>query len=194
MSWQLGGFVVEVRLPDVVIVSSARSTDRYADPDLVAGVDVVLWQGRRCGVVVGLESSRAVVLDFESGGSAAAGPIERLRLPGYDPGGLHRLGFHDVDGDVLVTTEIAVARLDFHGHLVWQQVHDDLTVRAVCLDEEALWLGGQDSSFGYELGSGRILLPGCGTGGRGSTSAAPSPAARRHPSAPSRSRIAEGNG
>ncbi len=85
-------------------------------------------------------------------------------------------------------------RLDFHGHLVWQQVHDDLTVRAVCLDEEALWLGGQDSSFGYELGSGRILLPGCGTGGRGSTSAASSPAARRHPSAPSRSRIAEGNG
>lgn len=159
VSSEIGGFVVEVRLPDVVIVSSPRSIDRYVDPDLAGGVEIVLWHGRGCGVVAGLDSSRLIVLDPGSGESAAAGPIERLRLPGYDPGGLHRLGFVDVDGDVLVTTEIGVARLDAHGHVVWQQVHDDLTVRPVCLDERALWLVGQDSSFGYDLGSGRFVLP-----------------------------------
>ncbi len=42
---------------------------------------------------------------------------------------------------------------------MWQQVHDDLTVRPVCLDEETLWLDGQDGSFGYDLGSGRFVLP-----------------------------------
>ncbi len=72
---------------------------------------------------------------------------------------MHRLGFVNVDGDVLVTTEIGVARLYARGHVVWQQVHDDLTVRPVCRDEETLWLDGQDSSFGYDLGSGRFVLP-----------------------------------
>ncbi len=159
VSSEIGGFVVEVRLPDVVIVASPRSIDRYVDPDLATGTEIVLWHGPRCGVVVGLGSSTLTVLDPESGESAAAGPIERLRLPGHDPGGLHRLGFVDVDGHVLVATEIGVARLDARGHVVWQQVHDDLTVRPVCLDEETLWLDGQDSSFGYDLGSGRFVLP-----------------------------------
>ncbi len=43
VSSQVGGFVVEVRLPDVVIVSSPRSIDRYVDPNLAVGVDIVLW-------------------------------------------------------------------------------------------------------------------------------------------------------
>jgi hypothetical protein len=109
VSSEIGGFVVEVRLPDLVVVSSPRSVDRYVDPDLAVGTEVVLWHGRRCGVVAGRESSRLIVLDPGSGQSAAA-LIERLRLPSYDPGGLHRLGFFDADGDVLVTTEIGVPR------------------------------------------------------------------------------------
>ena len=159
-SFHLGGFVVETLLPHTLTVSSSKGVDSHVDEELVEGTELVSRVGRRCGVVMGVESGTAVLLHDGVGRSHVVEPLERLRLPGYDPGGLHRLQFYEVgEADILLVTELAVSRIDAGGRIVWQKVYDDLTVHARHVDDEVIWLEGEDCRFGYELSSGHFTLP-----------------------------------
>lgn len=157
---EVGEFTVEAVLPRTLVVSSAGATSSYSDHDMTEGTEIVTWQGRRCGVVIGLESATAVLLDNSTLHSHAVTSLQRLRLLDYDPGGLHWLEFYEVDGvDVLLATEVGVSRISPRGQIVWQKVHDDLTVRPLDVDERAIWLEGEHGVFGYELQQGKFLLP-----------------------------------
>ena len=159
MRFDVGRFTVETVLPHTLIVSSASVTHRYSNRDLGEGTEIVTWQGRRCGVVMGLESGTAIILDEKTVESCAVERLERLRLTGYDPGGLTWVEFYDVEGgDILLATEVGVSRINPHGRIVWQKVHDDLTVRPTSIDEKAIWLEGEHSTFGYDLSNGHFVL------------------------------------
>ena len=108
---------------------------------LAVGLSGFVALGERSHVLLGL------------GGSLGA--IARLDLPGYDPGGLHRVVIHVIDDDrVLVETEVGVSLVHLGRGVLWEHVHADVTVRVNSVADGLVHLVGERAQERIALSDG----------------------------------------
>lgn len=85
-------------------------------------------------------------------------PIARLYLPGYDPGGLHRIGFFDVDeASCLVESEVGFCLVHRKKGLLWEDVHDDQTRRVTSVSNGVIRTDSENGSDIYSLTDGSYV-------------------------------------
>lgn len=144
-----------------ITVSSADGAKQTAmSPDLALSNQVELWCRGGHAYLVGLKA-KAVWFTIPSRGVLTAVlQLDRLDLRGhYDPGGLHRVEFRELqDGDLLIVHEFGLARVGPDGSVRWQQVHDDLTARLNRLDGGIAWFFGEPGVFGFRLSDGSPVV------------------------------------
>ena len=131
-----------------------------AVPGLERSDSVEVWCGAGWCLLVGLQHPTVVAARPAEGAVVALGEIERHDLgDGSDPGGLERVEFHDLPGgDVLVVTELSVARMSPAPAIVWVRTHDDLTARVERIDEGGVCFDAGGDHFGYDLDDGIDIL------------------------------------
>lgn len=121
---------------------------------------IELWCGPGWACFVGSKSRSLWCVWPASGTLACVGELERLDLRGrYDPGGLHRVEFHELPGgDLLVVYEFGLARLTAAGRLCWQQVHEQLTAHLDGVEAGVAWFQGEDERFGFRVDNGHRVV------------------------------------
>ena len=131
----------------------ARITDGPDD------AEVELWVVPGWLVAVAVEGHRVVSCDLEAGTIVSLPGLARLDLPGYDPGGLHRVRFHGLENArrLLVETEVAVACID-PTSIVWQRVHGDATCRVGTVDGAVVRLTCEHDAVSLRLDDGSEIL------------------------------------
>ncbi len=142
-------------------------TVQVGAPDSAISLDVAglarsnwieAWLADRWALLVGLESPEVVVVQPSKRSISVVGHLDRLDLDvGYDPGGLHRVEFHELAPDaVLVEYEFGVARVDIGAGIVWHVIHGDITTRVVERDADRVWLEGEYNRSAYWLVDGTL--------------------------------------
>jgi hypothetical protein len=140
-----------------ITVSGAGGAEQtVVAPDLALSNQVELWCRSGRAYLVGLKAKAVWFTIPSQGVLTEVLQLDRLDLRGhYDPGGLHRVGFRELqDGDLLIVHELGLARVGPDGSVQWQQVHDDLTARLDRLDEGIAWFFGESGLFGFRLSDG----------------------------------------
>jgi len=145
---------------DQVVVSFDDRQERLVVPGLARSNFVEVWANERWACLIGLRA-REIVVCSESGSVEIAGELARLDLgAGYDPGGLERIEFHEVDDEnLLIEYEVGVALVSCTTGLVWQRVHNDVTCRLQHIEDEVAWIACEQDSFGYRIADGRLEVP-----------------------------------
>lgn len=144
-----------------VTVSSPGGAERTAlVPDLALSNWVDLWCGEDHAYFIGLEGREVWFAMPSAGLLAKVMELERLDLRGsYDPGGLHRIEFHELaGGDLLIVHEFGLARVGPDGSARWQAVHDDLTARLDRIADGVAWLLSESGPLGFNLADGRAVV------------------------------------
>lgn len=145
----------------VVSIASQGRQDAVGVPGFRRDTYLDAYVGEAWACVVGPRSEEVVVADFDACTIRVVGMLNRLDLilsdDHYDPGGMGRVAFHALpNDDVLIETEIGVAKLSRLRGLVWQRVHDDATCRVTELHTDLVWLTGENARFAYRLSDGRF--------------------------------------
>jgi hypothetical protein len=128
-------------------------------PDLALSNLVELWCGDGRAYLIGLKG-RAVWYAVPSEGRLTKIlELDRLDLQGsYDPGGLHRVEFHELpDGDLLIVYEFGLARLGRDGSVGWQAAHHDITARLDRIADGIAWLLSESGPLGFRLTDGGAM-------------------------------------
>lgn len=129
-------------------------------PDFALSDPVEMWCMDSSAYLVGLKG-RAVWFAVPSEGVLAEVlELDRLDLRGgYDPGGLHRIEFHELaEGDVLIIYEFGLARLGPDGSARWQAAHDDITARLDHITAGIAWLHSESGPLRVRLADGRSVV------------------------------------
>ncbi len=126
-------------------------------PDLALSNFVEVWCDGGHAYFAGLEGTTVWFARPSEGQLTPVLKLDRLDLrDGYDPGGLHRVEFHELaDGDLLIVYELGLARLGSDGKARWQGVHDQLSAHFVRIADGVAWLCGEFGTFGFRLIDGR---------------------------------------
>lgn len=147
--------------PDGRLTAAGSGTEQtVVVPDLALSNLVEVWCGDGHAYLVGLKG-RAVWFAVPSEGRLAEVlELDRLDLRGgYDPGGLHRVEFHELpDGDLLIVHELGLARLGRDGRAPWQAAHDDITARLDRVTDGVAWLLSESGPLGFRLADGRAVV------------------------------------
>lgn len=86
------------------------------------------------------------------------GPITRLDLDGYDPGGLYRVTYFPVDdSSCIIETEVGFCLLHRERGLRWEKVHDDLTCRITHVSDSLIRTQSQNGSDSYSTADGSYI-------------------------------------
>lgn len=154
VEFRCGEVVVRAEPPDRLVMGGNGRVVEV--PGLDRSQFAEVWTSSDWCCVMGLRGPYAVVIRPTEGEAALVGPLDRLDLSGrYDPGGLEHVEFHPVpDGDVLLVTEVGVARISALGGLVWRRAHDDLAARCVGLADGVVWFESETEAFGYDVETG----------------------------------------
>ena len=82
-------------------------------------------------------------------------PIARLDLPGYDPGGLHRINFFDVDqASCIIESEVGFCLVHQQDGRVWEDIHDDQTRRITDVSDGLVRTDSENGSDTYSVTDG----------------------------------------
>jgi hypothetical protein len=129
-------------------------------PDLALSNLVELWCRGGHAYLVGLKGKPVWFTIPSEGVLTEVLELDRLDLRGhYDPGGLHRVEFRELDdGDLLIVHELGLARLGPNGCARWQKAHDDMTARFHRLDGGIAWFRGESGLFGFRLSDGQPIV------------------------------------
>ncbi len=129
--------------------------------DLKLSNFVELWCSNNWACFLGLKSRVPWGVWPAIGKLSQVAQLDRLDLQEhYDPGGLHRVEFHELPGgDLLVVHEVGLARINPSGILCWQQVHDQLAAQFDRCDGDVVWFHGEYERFGFSLVNGRPFHP-----------------------------------
>lgn len=148
--------------PDGRLIAVDPSGAEYtvSVPDLAFSNLVEVWCRNGHAYVIGLASKAVWFAIPAKGQLTEVLELGRLDLRGrYDPGGLHRIEFHDLtDGDLLIIHELGLARLGPDGNARWQRAHDDMTAHLDDLTESTVWFRGESGLFGFALADGRTVV------------------------------------
>ena len=159
---EAGGGEIVLSAPDTIAVSGPEGSGSLTLPGLERSDSLEVWCGEGWCLLVGLQHPTVVAARPTDGEIAVLGEVERLDLGGgYDPGGLERVEFHELPGgDVLVVTELSVARVSSPPipAIVWHRTHDDLTARIERIDEGGVWFDADGDRFGFDLDDGTDIL------------------------------------
>jgi hypothetical protein len=120
-----------------------------ADPTLYA------WTNGEWFAVVGSAAPDLVIGVPEEHRMQIVGQLDRLDFEGgYDPGGLYRVTFVEVEeNDVLVLHEFGAARLSRDRGLIWQRTHRDVMARGL-VEGDRVAFQSEWGSFAYRLSDG----------------------------------------
>lgn len=145
-----------------VTVSSGDGVRTVHLPGLVPSGFVEVWCGAGVAFFVGEKDSSVWYVRPAEWRITKATDVDRLDFAGaYDPGGLHRVEFRELEGgDVLLGYELGLARLSADGTCRWHRSHDELAARVERLSDGEVWLKGEYGPFGFDLGTGRPLRDG----------------------------------
>jgi hypothetical protein len=126
-------------------------------PDLALSNFVEVWCDGGHAYFVGLEGRTVWFARPSEGQLTQVLKLDRLDLrDSYDPGGLHRVEFHELaDGDLLIVYELGLARLGPDGKARWQGAHDQLSAHFVRIADGIAWLRGESGTFGFRLADRR---------------------------------------
>lgn len=152
----------EVRLSasgELLVTTEAGDTLRAQVTDEVSTSGVELWFGPTWLVAAPVEGHRLVSYDLHAGTVAILTGLARLDLPGYDPGGLHRVDFFDLADErrLLVETEVAVLSIDTTS-IRWQLVHGDVTCRVRKVQPDRAVMECEGSQMSVRLRDGVEIL------------------------------------
>lgn len=140
--WRQGDQLTSVSVPDLRL-------DDYLES----------WCGGDWGCCIALRSEWLIW--FNHSELRAVGPLERLRLDGYDPGGLQRVKFVQLtDEAVMVITEVSATLIDASGNARWQYVHGQVTAQFVRIEQGVAWFDDESDWFGINLAAGTHVSPG----------------------------------
>lgn len=142
-----------------VTVSSGDGFRTVQLPGLARSAVVEVWCGAGVAFFVGEMDSSVWYVRAAERRITKATDVDRLDLAGgYDPGGLHRVEFRELEGgDVLLVYELGLACLSADGTCRWHPSHDELAARVERLSDGAVWLQGEHGAFGFHVGTGRPL-------------------------------------
>lgn len=120
----------------------ADTQTSVVDADLADSDQLTVGLLMGWGLAIGQESFSLFWFDEQTKFIALAGRVSRLSFEGrYDPGGLHRVGFHELGMDsCLVETEDAISRVDRRRGITWSYVHEDVTCRVINTSEQYVTL------------------------------------------------------
>jgi hypothetical protein len=157
---EAGGGEIVLSAPDTITVSGPEGSGSLTLPGLAQSDSLEVWCGEGWCLLVGLQHPTVVAARPTDGEITVLGDVERLDLDGgYDPGGLERVEFHELPGgDLLVVTELSVARVSPAPAIVWQRTHDDLTARVERIDQASVWFDADGDRFGFDLDDGTDIL------------------------------------
>lgn len=118
---------------------------------------IELWCGDDSMYFVGEKGSALWFARPSSAELAKVLDLDRLDLVGaYDPGGFHRVEFHELDdADLLLVYELGVARCSTDGRVQWHYVHDQLTARLRTIGDGFAIFDDEAGSFVLDLNDGR---------------------------------------
>ena len=84
--------------------------------------------------------------------------IARLDLPGYDPGGLHRISFFDVDDvSCVVESEAGFCLVHHQNGVLWEDIQDDQTRRIASVSDGVIRTESENGSNVCSLIDGSYL-------------------------------------
>ena len=158
VSVQCGDGVLTFEPDGRVKVSGPRGVEQSVSaPDLALSNFVEFWCGGGHAYFAGLEGRTVWFARPSEGQLTQVLKPDRLDLrDSYDPGGLHRIEFHELpDGDLLIVYELGLARLGPDGKARWQGVHDQLSAHFDRIADGVAWLRGEFGTFGFRLADGR---------------------------------------
>jgi len=148
--------------PCTIVVVSGDGVARLEACDLCGSGEIVVMESDGMICLIGSEGGDVVVAEPGEVRVGVVGTLDRLDMSdSYDPGGLHRVEFHQLanSADLLIEYEFGIARLDVvERKLAWQQVHGDITSRVIRQSDDHVWLVGENTRFGYRLSDGMFLL------------------------------------
>lgn len=144
----------------VTLVSVGGSESRTVVTGLELSNFVEIWCGDDWACFLGLKGKTVWCAWPETGKLAQVSRLNRLDLQNYyDPGGLHRVEFHELtSGDLLIVYELGLARVRPDGTLCWQQVHDQLTAHLEGFDDDFVRFRGEYERFCFNLVDGRPVI------------------------------------
>jgi hypothetical protein len=158
------GFTLTFGGDGSVTLSAHGGDDRTIHvPDLGLSNFVELWCAPDAAFFVGQKGRGLWHVDPVRARARQVATLNRLDLAGrYDPGGLHRVKFDELDdGDLLIVHELGVLRVARGGSCRWQQSHDQLGARVERIADGVVWFKGEYESFGFDLVDGRpVIAPG----------------------------------
>lgn len=155
-----GNGVVELAPPSLITVRLGDDAVTRDLPDLQSSSLVTVQCHRGRLFALGEKSAVVWVADPHALTVRETARLDRLDYEGrYDPGGMHRIEFHELgDGDLLVEFELGVARLSAGGDLRWQRVHDDVTARVVTIGPNDVVLKAESDTLVVRLTDGTVAL------------------------------------
>lgn len=144
----------------ITLSTTGFADDSVVSKDLALESSVVYWCGDEYGYFVGMKGTSLWYVKPSRGRVVKAGELDRLDLQdAYDPGGLHRVTFLELEtGDLLLVHELGLARLAPSGEVAWQRTHDRLTAHLEQVDTAAVWFQDEDGRFGFDLAAGDPLI------------------------------------
>lgn len=158
-SFELQQGAVQARGTEVVMTTASGESVRRQIPSLARSDYAQFWSDGHRFVVVGLRSSDVILVDPEEPVFAVIGGLLRLDLSdAYDPGGLERLSFVDVDDQrVAILYEIGAALLDLRSRsVVWQRVHDDVQAVFTTIRDDLLVFHTEYADLKISISDGSI--------------------------------------
>ncbi len=128
---------VRLHSPDVVEMGLSDAPTRLSVAGLGRSPWVELCATDRWVCIIGVDSPEVVIARPEDDFLEVVAQIDRLDFgDGYDPGGMQRVRFHQLDGDsLLVEYEFGIAMIHVFDGLQWNWSHNDVSCRVISLDE-----------------------------------------------------------
>jgi hypothetical protein len=161
--WQLGPSSSTCSDDGTVRLMTSTGTQRVVSAGLARDAYAYGYRDREWALIVGPRTDELVLLDGADGRLIVMNGLQRLPMlvgdDAYDPGGMERIEFRRLGPDeVLVETEIALARIHRHHGFVWQTFHDNISCRITSIDTEAVWFHCDCDAFGIRLSDGQTLF------------------------------------
>lgn len=162
-TWQLGPSSSTCSDDGTVRLITTDGTSQVTSRGLARDAYAYGYRDGEWALIVGPRSDELVLLDGADRRLIVIDGLRRLPMlvsdDAYDPGGMDRIEFRRLGPDeVLVETEIALARIHRHRGFVWQTFHDNVSCRITSIDEKAVWFHCDGDAFGIRLTDGQTLF------------------------------------
>ena len=144
----------------IVILTESTNEWSYTDSELGDYDDLIIGVLENWFIAIGERSSTFLIGDkYISVPLAARGVVSRLRISGYDPGGLERVNFFEIDEEsCLIETEVGFWRFSRSKGIMWSIIHEDLTCRINKVKQDGVLTYNEDGKAIFSVKDGTRIL------------------------------------